>query len=107
MTKDITIGIDDQLYEGTHSLSGVELRKIVEEAIRKRMGESPAERQEKLKVAASETKDQEEWNTYLAQYRSQTNREEAMKAVSGLWKGRGIDSIEYQRNMRAEWDSNG
>lgn len=31
-------------------------------------------------------------------------RRAAMMAAFGIWKGRGIDGLEYQRRMRAEWD---
>ena len=27
----------------------------------------------------------------------------ARKAAFGLWKGRGIDGLEYQKKIRAEW----
>ena len=30
-------------------------------------------------------------------------REEALKAGFGLWKDRGIDGLEYQKKIRAEW----
>lgn len=33
-----------------------------------------------------------------------TAREEALKAGFGAWKGRGIDGLDYQRAIRAEWD---
>lgn len=30
--------------------------------------------------------------------------ERAMSAAFGIWKDRGIDSVEYQRQLRAEWE---
>jgi metal-responsive CopG/Arc/MetJ family transcriptional regulator len=30
--------------------------------------------------------------------------ERALSAVFGMWKDRGIDGVEYQRQLRAEWD---
>jgi metal-responsive CopG/Arc/MetJ family transcriptional regulator len=30
--------------------------------------------------------------------------EAAFKAAFGMWKDRGIDGVEYQRQLRAEWD---
>jgi metal-responsive CopG/Arc/MetJ family transcriptional regulator len=31
-------------------------------------------------------------------------RREALAAAVGMWKDRGIDGVEYQRQLRAEWD---
>lgn len=31
-------------------------------------------------------------------------RREALEAAFGMWKDRDIDSVEYQRELRAEWD---
>jgi len=36
--------------------------------------------------------------TYVARIKS-TETEDAF----GLWKGKGIDGVEYQRRLRAEW----
>jgi hypothetical protein len=30
--------------------------------------------------------------------------EAAFKAAFGMWKNRGIDGVDYQRQLRAEWD---
>ena len=30
--------------------------------------------------------------------------QEALAGVFGMWKDRGIDGVEYQRKLRAEWD---
>ena len=30
--------------------------------------------------------------------------EQALAAAFGSWKGLGIDGVEFQRQMRAEWD---
>jgi hypothetical protein len=30
--------------------------------------------------------------------------EKNMSAVFGIWKHRGIDALEYERKLRAEWD---
>lgn len=34
-------------------------------------------------------------------------REKALNGIFGMWKGRNIDSVEYQRQLRAEWDHRG
>lgn len=39
---------------------------------------------------------------YLEQDRSR--RKAALKAGVGIWKDLGIDGLEYQERMRAEWD---
>lgn len=39
---------------------------------------------------------------YLEQQRS--DRRAAMEAGFGIWKDRGIDGLEYERAIRAEWD---
>jgi len=31
-------------------------------------------------------------------------RSAALNAAFGMWKDRGIDAVEYQRKLRAEWD---
>jgi len=31
-------------------------------------------------------------------------RKAALEAAFGMWKDRGIDAVEYQRALRAEWD---
>jgi Arc/MetJ-type ribon-helix-helix transcriptional regulator len=31
-------------------------------------------------------------------------RKQALDRAFGMWKDRGIDSVEYQRALRAEWD---
>jgi hypothetical protein len=33
-----------------------------------------------------------------------SNFEENMAAVFGMWKDRGIDSLEYERALREEWE---
>lgn len=30
--------------------------------------------------------------------------QDALEAVRGLWKDRNIDGVEYQRQLREEWD---
>ena len=77
MTKDIIVGIDEQLYEGAReTLGAAELRKVVEEAIRKRMSQS-------------QDQPSEQW-----------------KKAKGAWKHRTDigDGVEYQRKLRAEWE---
>lgn len=34
----------------------------------------------------------------------QSDWEAAVDAAFGMWKDRGIDGVEYQRKLRAEWD---
>lgn len=42
---------------------------------------------------------------YLEQQRSdRSDRRAAMEAEFGIWKDRGIDGLEYERAIRAEWD---
>lgn len=50
---------------------------------------------------------------YISQLNDQAKLEEekkrkeklaAMQSVYGLWEGRNIDSVEYVRNLRSEWD---
>lgn len=36
--------------------------------------------------------------------RRREEREKALDAVFGMWKDRGVDGVEYQRALRAEWD---
>jgi predicted transcriptional regulator len=36
--------------------------------------------------------------------RDQARRRAAIEAGFGLWKDRGIDGLEYQESIRAEWD---
>lgn len=31
-------------------------------------------------------------------------RRDALAGVFGMWKDRGLDAVEYQRALRAEWD---
>jgi Arc/MetJ-type ribon-helix-helix transcriptional regulator len=31
-------------------------------------------------------------------------RRRALDAAFGMWKDRGVDAVEYQRKLRAEWD---
>jgi Arc/MetJ-type ribon-helix-helix transcriptional regulator len=31
-------------------------------------------------------------------------RRRALDAAFGMWKDRGMDAVEYQRQLRAEWD---
>jgi hypothetical protein len=33
-----------------------------------------------------------------------SKRKQALDRAFGMWKDRGIDSVEYQRALRAEWD---
>ncbi len=41
----------------------------------------------------------------LAQKRTREEEfERALAAAFGSWKGHGIDGVEFQRQMRAEWD---
>lgn len=45
--------------------------------------------------------------TAIADYirdREQAERRAAMEAAFGLWKDRGIDGLEYQERIRAEWE---
>lgn len=38
------------------------------------------------------------------QERREKDHKAALKAAFGIWKDRGIDAVEYQRKLRAEWD---
>ena len=35
---------------------------------------------------------------------SKARRKAALEAAFGMWKDRGIDAVEYQRALRAEWE---
>jgi hypothetical protein len=35
---------------------------------------------------------------------SEETNDESLRAAFGLWKNLGIDSLEYQRRIRSEWD---
>lgn len=84
MTKNITIGIDDSLYNaGLDLITSAELRAVVEDVIRRRVQESPAS------------------STYEARRRELLNH-----PAFGMWKGRKDigDGLEYQRKLRTEWE---
>ncbi len=42
-------------------------------------------------------------NDYLAE-KDRLKRRAALEAGFGIWKDLGIDGLEYQERMRAEWD---